>query len=210
LLAAAIAACSPAPVASQPASASSSAPAASGAGAPVAAAGGDLHAPRPLRGEPPGGSPRRKDPRWQRALAGDPLDLRALAQAEGATGLLEGVEDGGELFRAACEAIPLADDAEIALGRLGEIALLDDEALSAAAVVAIRRVAGSRPSRGEALDPDGVAYAARAVLSLSARTGLARERRARAISAARAFAERGVLDVASIPSDLDPAPADAP
>lgn len=162
-------------------------------------------APRPLRGEAAGGSPRRQDPRWQRALAGDPLDLRALAEAEGATGLLDGVEDGGELFHAATAALPFAADAEIALGRLGEIALLDDAALSEAAVAAIHRVASAPPSRGEALDPDGVAGAARAVLAVASRTTLPRERRARAISAARAFAERGLLDPASIPLDLDPA-----
>jgi len=168
--------------------------------------------PHPLRGEPAGGSPRRGDPRWQRALAGDPLELRALAQAEGATGLLEGVEDGGELFHAACDALPFADDAELALGRLGEVALLDDEALSGIAVAAIHRIASSPPSRGEPLDPDGVRSAARAVLTLASRTSLTRERRARTISVARAFAERGVLDPANIPADLDPAtePRDAP
>jgi hypothetical protein len=165
----------------------------------------------PLRGEPPGGSPRRQDTRWQRALAGDPLDVRALAQAEGAAGLLDGLEDGGELFRVACEALPFADDAEIALGRLGEIALLDDAALSDAAVATIHRIAAGPPSRGEPLEPDGVAAAARAVLAVAARASLPRERRARAVSAARAFAERGVLDPANIPLELDPPtePADS-
>lgn len=163
-------------------------------------------APRPPRGEAPGGSPRRGDPRWRRALAGDPLDVEALALAEGASGLLEGVEDGGELMRVALDALPLAADAELALGRLGELALLEDAAISEAAVVTIHHIAGAPPSRGEPLDPDGVTAAARAVMTLATRAGLPRERRARAVSAARAFAERGVLDPARIPADLDPSP----
>ncbi len=203
-LAVACAGCSPsAPAPPLPPSGQSSA-------APLAASAAAPAAPRPLRGEPEGGSPRRRDARWQRALAGDPLDVRALAHAEGASGLLEGVEDGGDIFHIACEAIPFADDAEIALGRLGEVALLDDAALSPIAVVAIHRVAAGPPSRGEPLDPDGVSAAARAVLALASNTTLPPERRARAVSAARAFAERGVLDPATIPADLDPAPPTPP
>lgn len=194
-----LAACSPSRPHPSPSSQPSSNSVASATASQQAEAG-----PRPLRGEPPGGSPRRQDPRWQRALAGDPLDVQALAEAEGATGLLEGLEDGGELFRAACEALPLAGDGELALGRLGEVALLEDPALSEAAVVAIHRIAAGPPSRGELLDADGVAGAAAAVLALASRTTLPRERRARAISAARAFAERGVLDPDRIPADLDP------
>lgn len=196
-----LAACSPSPPAP--------APSAQPSDSSVASAIPLQQAQRPLRGEPAGGSPRRRDLRWQRALGGDPLELRALAAAEGASGLLDGLEDGGDLFRAACEALPFAGDAEIALGRLGEVALLDDAALSEAAVVAIHRIAAGPPSRGEALDPDGVASAAAAVLALASRETLSRERRARAISAARAFAERGALDPDRIPADLDPAPAPA-
>jgi hypothetical protein len=199
-LAALLAACSP----GTPQAASSAPP----SGSTVATATPPSQAgPRPLRGEPPGGSPRRGDPRWQRALAGDPLDVAALAQAEGATGLLEGVEDGGELMRVALAALPLAADAELALGRLGELALLDDAAVAEPALEAIHLAAGAPPSRGEPLDPDGVLAAARAVMTIAANATLPRERRARAVSAARAFAERGVLDPARIPADLDPAPA---
>jgi len=118
--------------------------------------------------------------------------------------LLEGVEDGGDLFLVACQALPFADDADLALGRLGEIALLDDVALSETAVATIHRIAAARPSRGEALDPDGVSAAAQSVLLRAKDTSLARDRRARAVSAARAFAERGVLDPSTIPADLDP------
>jgi hypothetical protein len=135
---------------------------------------------------------------------GDPLDVQALAQAEGAAGLLEGVEDGGDLFRVACDALPFAEDADLALGRLGEIALLEDAALSDAAVIVISRIARRPPSRGEPLDPDGVASAARAVLTLATRADLPRPRRSHAISAARAFADRGALDPDGVPVDLDP------
>ncbi len=200
----ALAACSPSPSPPPPPSAS-----AQPSGAPVAAEAPSSQAPRPLRGEAPGGSPRRRDLRWQRALGGDPLELRALAESEGATGLLEGVEDGGEIFLAACEALPFAPDAEIALGRLAEIALLEDPAQSEAALVAIHHIAARPPSRGEPLDPDGVASAAATVLVLASRETLPRQQRVRAISAARVFAERGALDPDRIPADLDPAPAPA-
>ena len=199
-LATALAACSPG--APPPPASSGPAPGTSVSTATPSQQGG-----RAPQGEPPGGSPRRADPRWQRALGGDPLDLRALAIAEGATGLLAGVEDGGELLHAACAALPFADDAELALGRLGELALIEDASISDVAVATIRAIAGAPPSRGEVLDPDGVASAARAVMTIAARLDLPRERRARAISAARAFAERGALDPASIPADLDPGPA---
>lgn len=204
----ALAACSPGPPA-QPPSAST---ASSANGTTVAVGAAVPTQPRPLRGEPEGGSPRRAEARWQQALAGDPLSVRALAQAEGASGLLEGVEDGGALFDVACEALPFADDADIALGRLAEIALLDDAAISTKAVIAIHRIAAKGPTRGESLDPDGITAAARAVMTLASNATLAPDRRARAISAARAFAERGALDPATIPADLDPAPspADAP
>ncbi|MEZ4389452.1 MAG: thiamine biosynthesis protein, partial [Polyangiales bacterium] len=120
------------------------------------------------------------------------------------------VEDGGALFETACRALPFADDAELAAGRLGEIALLDDAAVSDGAVRALRAIAIAPPSRGEARDPDGVARAGAALLRLSQAKSLPPARRALAISAARAFAERGALDPARIPDDLDPEPAPAP
>lgn len=197
-LAALVAACSP--------SSPGPSPPGVGSGDAAATAAAPQEAPRPLRGEPSGGSPRRADLRWQRALAGDPLDVRALAEAEGAAGLLEGVEDGGDLFRVACEALPFAPDRDVALGRLAEVALLPDDALSEAAVAAIHGIAAAPPSFGEPLDPEGVAAAAAAVLTLASRQSLPPDRRARAISAARVFAERGALDPDRIPDDLDPPP----
>lgn len=136
--------------------------------------------------------------------------MEALALSEGATGLLEGVEDGGELFRTACAAMPLAADADLALGRLGEVALFDDASLSDVAILTIHRIAGKAPSRGEPLDPDGVVAAADAMLRLASQKSLPPERRARAISAARLFAERGVLNPDRIPADQDPALAGSP
>ena len=202
-LAVALAACSPGPP-SPPPSPSGQTTIADSASPATAAPTAVVLRPRALRGEPEGGSPRRTEVHWHQALAGDPLDLRALAQLEGASGLLEGVEDGGDLFLVACQALPFADDADLALGRLGEIALLDDVALSETAVATIHRIAAARPSRGEALEPDGVSAAAQSVLLRAKDTSLARDRRARAVSAARAFAERGVLDPSTIPADLDP------
>src|SRR5262249_36960282 len=72
-------------------------------------------------GPSPPDSPRAADPRWLRAADGDPIELAALADAEGADRLLDGVDEGGAVGRTAMRALAYADDATLALGRLGDL-----------------------------------------------------------------------------------------
>jgi hypothetical protein len=182
--------CSPGPRGGEavpPASASSSAPPGS---PPLASA------------RPP--SPRATDPLWIRARDEDPLERARLAEAVGAAGLLLGFSDGGETAETALLAMPFADDAEIALRRLGEAALVADAASLPGLLEAIHGIAG-RPARArEPLDPEGARACGEAMVSLAGRASLPRETRALAVSAARALAERGYVDRARIPAELDP------
>lgn len=149
-------------------------------------------------------SPRLKDPRWQRAAGEDRADWQALADALGATGLVEALDDGGEIARTALLALPLADDAELALGPLARRALAASGEDLGAILEAILGIAGRPAEAREALDPEGAAEAGEAMIALAGRTSLPREQRAMAVSAARALAEKKIVDPARIPRDLDP------
>lgn len=144
---------------------------------------------------------------WIRARDEDPLERARLAEAVGAAELLAAVDDGGEVAATALSALPFADDADIALGKLGERALAAGPAELPPLLQAILGIAG-RPARPrEPLDPEGGQACADAMLSIAARTALPKEVRALAVSAARALAERGFrVDRARIPTDLDPIP----
>jgi hypothetical protein len=148
-------------------------------------------------------SSRESDPRWRRARDEDPAERQRLALAVGAEGLLEGFDEGGEIAAVALSALPYADDADIALGRLADSAL-GPSALRRPILEAVLVIAG-RPRRSrELFDPEGMRRAAEAMLTLAARADLPREERALAISAARALAEKGYVDAKRIPGDLDP------
>ena len=164
--------------------------------------------PPALTAAPATESPRLHDPRWLQARSDDPLEKTRLAMAVGAAELLAGAEDEDPVAATALAALPYADDAEIALGRLGELALDRASPRSTArrrrVLEAILGIAG-RPRRPvEALDPDGARRCGRAVVALAADPTLPREERALAVSAARALAEQGYVDRAAIPTDLDP------
>lgn len=154
-------------------------------------------------------SPRLTDPRWRRAAGDDPLEHARLAEAEGAAGLLAALEDGGDIADAALRALPYADDADLALGPLAARAAAAPAASLPPLLDALLGVAGRPPRPREPLDPDGARAAAAILLELSGRRDLPPEQRAVAISAARALAERGLVDPRRIPEDLDPAPPDA-
>jgi hypothetical protein len=162
---------------------------------PAASAAPPLAAPPPDR--------RLTDPLWTQAASGDPLEKARLAVAVGAAELLAAVEAGGPPAETALEALPFADDGDLALGRLAEIAKADP-ARRHAVLAAILGVAGRPRQPRELLDPEGVRRAGEAVLSLAADRALPREDRALAVSAARALAEKGFVDARRIPSDLDP------
>jgi hypothetical protein len=157
----------------------------------------------PASAAPRGPSPRLTDARWIRARDEDPLERARLASAVGAAELLEGVEDGGETAETALGALPFADDAEIALGRLAALAAAEP-ARRRRVLEAILGVAG-RPRRArELLDPEGVRRAGEALVAIAQDRAVPREERAIAISAARALAEKGYVDPVRIPTDLDP------
>jgi hypothetical protein len=166
--------------------------------------GADAAPPPTLAGDAAKESERIKDELWRRALDGDPVDLARLADREGAGGLLEALEEGGPIGRAALAAMPWADDAEVAYLRLGEIVRQLDPTTTGPVVQAILRMA-SRPRRqAEPLDPSGMRSCGEALLALAERKSLAKEIRAPAISALRLLAERGAVSSAAIPADLDP------
>lgn len=149
-------------------------------------------------------SPRASDPRWLAARDEDPAERMRLAAAEGAAGLLVGFEDGGEIAATALRALPYADDAETALGRLGQAALVAPPTQLGAVLEAILAIAGQPRRSREALDPEGARACGEALISLAARASVARDERATAVSAARALAEKGDADPRRIPGDLDP------
>ncbi|XXX71592.1 thiamine biosynthesis protein [Sorangium sp. So ce134] len=190
-LALALLACRGEPAVSSRATSSSASPAASPSAAP----------------RPP--SPRLTDPRWRLAAGDDPLERARLAEAEGATGLLAALDDGGDLALTALRALPYADDADLALAPLAERARAASGASLTPLLEALLGVAGRPPRPREPLDPDGARAAAAALVELSGRRDLPAEQRALAISAARALAEKGLVDPGGIPADLDPASPDA-
>ncbi|MDI3286285.1 thiamine biosynthesis protein [Polyangium sp. 15x6] len=153
---------------------------------------------------PPRRSARLDDPRWQRAMDDDPAGLQALADTLGAAGLVDALGDGGAITKTALLALPLADDADLALGVLGKRALAAADEERGPTLEALLGVAGRPATAREPLDPEGAAEAAAAVVTIATNTALPREHRALAVSAARALAEKKLVDPAKIPSDLDP------
>ncbi len=162
----------------------------------------------PVASALPAESPRLRDPRWRDARDDDPLEKARLAVAVGAAELLAGVSDGGDTAETALAALPFADDAEIALGRLADRLVPprpgEPDDARRRILVAILAIAGQPRRPREPLDPDGARRCGQALLILAADASRPRVERAIAVSAARALAERGYVDAARIPADLDP------
>lgn len=184
-------------------------------GAPTAAPGpsaaGPLAAPSDSAARPR--SARLDDPRWRLAAADDPLERARLAQAEGAAGLLDALDDGGDIAVTALRALPDAPDADIALGPLAARALAAASPPAAPAAPpadlelllrTLLEIAGRPAPSREPLDPEGARAAAAALVQIARRRELPPAPRALAVSAARALAARGYLDPSEIPADLDP------
>lgn len=167
---------------------------------------GSVVAPSSTSSPSPTASPtaRAADERWQRAGGEDLADKQALADALGAAGLVDALGDGGGITTTALACLPLADDADAALGALAKRLLEATNESREPYLSALLGIAG-RPARArEVVDPDGAAQAGDAVLSIAKNDALPRDHRALAISAARAFAEKKIVDPSKIPSDLDP------
>jgi hypothetical protein len=144
------------------------------------------------------------DARWQRAAGDDPLDAARLAEAVGAAGLLEGIDEGGEASRVALLALPHADDGELALRRVCELLAASAPGKAEPVLEAVLGVAGQPRKQREPLDPEGARGCGDVLVRIAADAARPRPERALAVSAARAFAEKGQLDAARIPKDLDP------
>jgi hypothetical protein len=154
------------------------------AGAPVASASAA-----------PTAAARSADPRWQRALGDDPLDIERLADAVGALELLAAVGEGGDVARVALLGLPYADDAELAIGALCDRAVTPSVDPPRAAVLqAILGVAGQPRTQREPLDPDGIRRCGELLPRQAADPALPAPERAIALSAARALVLRGHLD----------------
>jgi hypothetical protein len=144
------------------------------------------------------------DERWQRAKGEDLADKQALADAVGAAGLVDALDDGGDITTTALLCLPLADDADSALGVLAKRLTEAPSEMREAYLVAMLGIAGRPAWSREMVDPEGALQAGEAVLTIAKNEALPREQRALAISAARAFAEKKIVDAAKIPTDLDP------
>ena len=109
------------------------------------------------RGPPRAPTPLSSDPLWQRAARGDVIDLTELADREGAGGLFAGVELGGTVGLTALSALPHAEDAEIALGPLCNLATRMPPERVAPVLVAIQAILRRPPRPTERLDAEGLA-----------------------------------------------------
>ena len=137
------------------------------------------------------------------ARGDDPLEKARLAVAVGAAALLAGLADGGETAETALAALPYADDAEVALGRLADLARAGGERRKKL-LAAILGVAGQPPRQREPIDLEGARRCGEALVAIAADASVPRDERALAVSAARALAERGYVERRRIPSALDP------
>ena len=144
-------------------------------------------------------------PLWAAALATpeDAIELARLAEAEGATGLQVGLEEGGAVGLVALAALPFADDAELAMGRLSEIVLQTDATGIPPVIDAMEGITLRPLTQTEPRNPVGVHACFDALLVLSKRTELTPQVRARAVSVARLIASRGPYDAKLLPTEFD-------
>jgi hypothetical protein len=148
-------------------------------------------------------TPRTFGASWDRAASsGDEADLARLALDEGAAGLVEALSDPVH-GAVAMRALPHAPDRDVAIAPLAakvHAGAADAEGAADALVALL-----AFPSRDrERLDPDGEKLAARELLVVAKDEARAASLRAKAVTALRRLAERGVVARAEIP----PAPGE--
>jgi hypothetical protein len=151
---------------------------------------------------PPPHTRRRDDPGWIAARDADPAEKARLARAVGAAELLGALGDPGEVPEVALAALPYADDRDIALGPLAERARTEPGRRHRL-LVAILAIAGEPRGSREPLDPEGARRCGDILVAFARDAAVAREDRVLAVSALRALAERGLVERARIPGDLD-------
>jgi hypothetical protein len=96
--------------------------------------------PLDLDRPPPEGSRFATSPVWRAALSGDALDLDRLARSEGAAGLAEALDLGGQPARSALAAAGYAEDGELLAGRLCALAAATAPPARASVLRAVRAV----------------------------------------------------------------------
>ncbi len=150
-------------------------------------------------------SPRAKARLWKAALEhpDSTIDLERLAQEEGATGLLQGLEDGGAIGRVALEAMPFAPDGEIALSRLAELIPQVEPSSLGLILDAIEGVVQHLRLQDDRENPEGITHAFSALVAAAKQGDLSTELRARAVSIAREIADRAPVSSADIPTQFD-------
>lgn len=137
---------------------------------------------------------------WEAAVGDDELALRRLAELHTATELMA-IARGGRQAAPALAAIAHADDAELVLADLAELAA--DAERGAAALAVIAAIA-SRPQRtGEAVDPDSLERCLARLDALSRDPSVDRPRRVLAVNALRGFVHAGYLPADRVTTALD-------
>ncbi len=144
-------------------------------------------------------------PNWKAALANpdDALELARLAESEGAAGLMVGLEEGGATGNVAMLALPYADDAEYAMGRLAEILEASPPETASLVIDAIEGITLRPVTQTEPRDPLGVHRAFDALSRAAANKELTAAVRARAVSVARLIASQRPYDPRGLPTEFD-------
>lgn len=152
----------------------------------------------PALASAPAPPPRSYGPAWAAAeKSDDEADLARLALAEGASGLLEAIDDPPHRA-VALHALPHAPDRDLAIGALAaRVAKGSPEAGAFAdALLGVLAPAGADRER---LDPTGETGAARDLLAVATDETRPKELRRKAASALWRLAERGVLPREKVP-----------
>jgi hypothetical protein len=128
-----------------------------------------------------------------------------LAEAVGAEELVDALDDGGDVAKTALASLPFAPDADLALAPLAlRASTAKDAAERRMLLETLVAVAGRPRDQRDPPDPEGARAAAATLVEIARRSSLDREDRALAVSAARALAEKGWIEAARVPADLDP------
>ena len=138
--------------------------------------------------------------------SGDDIDLASLADREGASGLLDAIEQGGKVGLAALAALPMATDAPVAFRRLAQLTLLTQGDARLHVMKTIQGIAQQPVRHGEPLDQGGLRECAQALIRIARDTSAPAQHRVLAIGTVRLRAFAAHVDVAQVPTDFDAPP----
>jgi hypothetical protein len=138
---------------------------------------------------------------WNDAARGDPQAIARLAELHPAAELVGVIRHDRARRATALAAVAQTEDAAVAAGDLARLARGDvDRRAMLEGLVAIAR---RPPSQSEPLAPSSMRSCIDTLEALSRDAAVARQDRALAVSALRAFARSGYLDAERITSELD-------